>query len=287
MKHLHWILLITLAVLWAITVGTGNTINFTSWFIMYHGIKFGVAGLLFVTLVNKIIKTYSWTSTPLITLLDTNGNRINNIPLLYYFKAFIDAALIYCIIFYLSILIGRWTGGFYLLERGIIKFSGAPLSIILKALLIANCLVFLVTWVLGFLTAAYHRVVSTVIGFSVLVIIILCIAFSHYSGFSVNLANDTDPMEELQRESQKTTDSIRAANNAAALQKKKDAEAKQLADAAAKAPKETADNGAAIDQGDPTTTTTPATDQEIVTSDGTKLINKNGHQAIMEQPDEK
>jgi hypothetical protein len=49
--------------------------------------------------------------------------------------------------------------------------------------------------------------------------------------------------------------------------------------------KEIADNSAGIDTGDPITTT-PATDQEIVAADGTKLINKNGHQAILEQPDE-
>jgi hypothetical protein len=112
--------------------------------------------------------------------------------------------------------------------------------------------------------------------------------FSSFLFFRVKSKNcnkttkKTATQEEKARESQRVSDSIQAVNNATALQKKKDAEAKQLADAAAKKPTETADNGAAVDQGDPAT----SNDQEIVDEDGTRLINKNGHQAILQQPDE-
>jgi hypothetical protein len=261
MRNFFWILLIVFAIVWAITAGTGPTLNFTSGYILGNGFLMGILGLLIATL-------YAQKHRGVLTAV-------------HFFLAWAGTMIVFDIIFFLSVLLGENTE-FWFLTATLTWICDNALMIALTAALIANAAVFVVLWVGGIMTKVYHATVTRVVGFAALAICII-LGFMYFSsGTGFHLPKGTNPLEEKARESRRVSDSIQAVNNAAALQKKKDAEAKQLADAAAKKPTETADNGAAVDQGDPAT----SNDQEIVDEDGTRLINKNGHQAILQQPDE-
>ena len=306
MRNLIWILLVVLAIVWAITAGTGPTLNFTSGYILGNGFLMGILGLLIATL-------YAQKNRGVLTAV-------------HFFLAWAGTMIVFDIIFFLSVLLGNCTD-FWFLTTALTWICDNALMIALTAALIANAAVFVVLWIGGLLTTVYHATVTRVVGFAALAICII-LGFMYFSsGTGFHLPKGTNPLEEKARESHRVSDSVATVKKITEQQtriEKEIVQAKKSGKASASdiakikemirlmkeldkdgshaaeiaklerlvaltesldTNKEIADNNAGIDQGDPVTP--PAADQEIVASDGTKLINKNGKQAILEQPDEK
>lgn len=306
MRNIIWILLVVFAIVWALAAGTGPALNFTSGYILGNGFLMGILGLLIATLYAQ-------------------KNR-GALTVVHFFMAWAGTMIIFDIIFFLSILLGNCTG-FWFLTTALTWICDNALMIALTAALIANAAVFVVLWVGGLFTTVYHATVTRVVGFSALAICIILGFMYFSSGTGFHLPKGTNPLEEKARESRRVSDSVAVAKKFSEqqsrvekqiaqtqssgktsasdiakikemirLMKELDKDGSHAAEIAKLerlvelsdslgTNKAIADNGANTDQGDPVAT--PATDQEIVAADGTKLINKNGKQAILEQPDEK
>ncbi|MEI8224242.1 MAG: hypothetical protein WCG20_03950 [bacterium] len=305
MRNLIWILLVVLAIVWAISAGTGPTLNFTSGYILGNGILMGILGLLIATLYAQ-------------------KNR-GALTVVHFFMALAGTMTVFSIIFFLSVLLGDSTG-FWFLTNALTWICDKALMIALTAALLANAAVFVVLWFGGLFTTAYYATVTRVVGFSALAICII-LGFMYFSsGTGFHLPKGTNPLEEKASESRRVSDSVAtvkkiteqqtriekeivqvkksgkvSASDIAkikemiSLMKELDKNGSHAAEIAKlerlielteslDANKEIADNSAGIDQGDPII---PSNEQEIVDEDGTQLINKDGKQAIRHhiQPD--
>lgn len=272
MKKILYILLFVLAVVWALTLPIENTIGITSLYVFLNGVRLAILALLICGIYSQY-------------------QQSEGLPGLSFGRYFVTGSgilIISMLIFFLTLLLGNYTG-FFLLSTIMTWLCDNVVGKLIAAALIALVLQFLIFKIGRFIVMGYYWVINhpvASIGF-VIAIILFFLALSS----NISLPKTENPFKAKEEAHTRTRDSIAAVERAQELAKKaaRDAAAAKTAQdallAANQATGPVADNGAHRDQGDPRPVQTITTEDVVLVNSGkVQSITELSSDQTIEQP---